>query len=51
MRLRPILLPPVLMGALLAAPALMGADAVNQANPGQPLDVKSGPAPGPHQHR
>jgi len=46
MRLRPILLPPMLMGALLAAPALMGADAVNQANPGQPLDVKSVLRPG-----
>jgi len=46
MPLRPTLLLPVLMGALLAAPSLAAADAVNQASPGQPLDVKSVLRPG-----
>jgi len=41
MRLRPFILPAALLGSLLAAPALPAADAVNQANPGQPVEIGS----------
>jgi thiol-disulfide isomerase/thioredoxin len=38
--MRRAFLPVILLGVLASAPALMAGEAVNAANPGQPLDLK-----------
>jgi thiol-disulfide isomerase/thioredoxin len=41
-----VFLPFILLGALLSTPALLAGEAVNAANPGQPLDLKQQVRPG-----